>query len=254
MGFSFVTCPKAQDRPNILWIITMKDLSPIYGCYGDSLARTPGHWWIGQKEASVPTGFFQCTICAPARSTLSRACMPFSWAPSLALVRDPCAEFHWNFCLRVMRGQAIFTATIVKTDIISVMRDDGTEKPAIPPTGEIARKAKPFFQLFFNLYDHPRRPHPNALRKSDTESLTAFYWPWSGNGLPPVFSPDSPQKWGEIWAHYVMILLAVFDQASGRATCLQLEGRRPCLEEDHCFSFFSDHAKWPCQGTKRWLQ
>ena len=69
---SFFSCNKTEEKiapPNILWI-THEDLSPIYGCYGDELARTQAIDGLAESGYLFNNAFSNAPICAPARSTL----------------------------------------------------------------------------------------------------------------------------------------------------------------------------------------
>ncbi len=59
----------AQDRPNILWI-TIEDLSPHLGSYGDPVAQTPTLDRLASEGMRFTNVFSTAAVCAPSRSTI----------------------------------------------------------------------------------------------------------------------------------------------------------------------------------------
>lgn len=56
-------------RPNILWIVA-EDHSPMLGCYGDTLARSPAIDSLAASGMVYERCWSNASICAPARTTL----------------------------------------------------------------------------------------------------------------------------------------------------------------------------------------
>ena len=56
-------------RPNILWI-TVEDISPNLGCYGDPLAHTPNLDALASKGFIYKNAIANAPVCAPARNAL----------------------------------------------------------------------------------------------------------------------------------------------------------------------------------------
>ena len=57
------------DRPNILWI-SLEDTTPRFGCYGDTLARTPNVDRLAAGGCRFPNAFSTAGVCAPSRSAI----------------------------------------------------------------------------------------------------------------------------------------------------------------------------------------
>src|SRR5690606_41970137 len=57
----------AQDRPNILWIVS-EDNSPLIGAYGDEFATTPNIDHVAAGGVRYTHAFATAPVCAPARS------------------------------------------------------------------------------------------------------------------------------------------------------------------------------------------
>jgi arylsulfatase A-like enzyme len=63
--------------PNILWI-SFEDSSPRYGCYGDSVARTPHVDRLAAEGTRWTNAFAVAGVCAPARSAIITGMYPTS--------------------------------------------------------------------------------------------------------------------------------------------------------------------------------
>ena len=56
-------------QPNILWI-TIEDLTPMIGCYGDQVALTPTIDKLAEKGVKYTNAYATAAVCSPARSCL----------------------------------------------------------------------------------------------------------------------------------------------------------------------------------------
>ena len=63
--------PAAQNptRPNIIWLVA-EDISPVLGCYGYPLAKTPNIDQIAAMGLRFDKAYATAPICAPSRSCL----------------------------------------------------------------------------------------------------------------------------------------------------------------------------------------
>jgi N-sulfoglucosamine sulfohydrolase len=72
ISFVFAACEKKNElseSPNILWI-TIEDLTPMLGCYGDPVAQTPNIDQLAQNGVKYTNAFATAAVCSPARSCL----------------------------------------------------------------------------------------------------------------------------------------------------------------------------------------
>ena len=67
----------AKDQPNILWIVS-EDNSPLLGCYGDPLAKTPNIDRLAEKGVRFDNVYANAPVCAPSRSTIITGVYPVS--------------------------------------------------------------------------------------------------------------------------------------------------------------------------------
>ncbi|NJK85026.1 MAG: sulfatase-like hydrolase/transferase [Bacteroidales bacterium] len=61
--------PENPPRPNIIWIVS-EDNSPLLGCYGDKIARTPNIDKLASEGIVYDNAFSNAPVSAPSRSTL----------------------------------------------------------------------------------------------------------------------------------------------------------------------------------------
>ncbi len=68
---------KEPERPNIL-LITVEDISPMLGCYGDPIAKTPVLDQLAKDGVLFTNVFATMGVCAPARASLITGMYPSS--------------------------------------------------------------------------------------------------------------------------------------------------------------------------------
>lgn len=64
-------------RPNVLWV-SFEDTYPFYGCYGDSVARTPTLDKLATEGCVWTNAFSTAGVCAPARAAVITGMYPTS--------------------------------------------------------------------------------------------------------------------------------------------------------------------------------
>ena len=72
--------PEPGERPNILWLVS-EDSSPMLGCYGDPVARTPVLDALA-KKGIVFDACYAMPVCAPSRFTLITGMYPTTCGPA----------------------------------------------------------------------------------------------------------------------------------------------------------------------------
>ena len=98
IGFPAEAFPADAPRPNVLWI-TVEDMSPRLGCYGDPTVPTPHVDRLAEEGVRFTGAFGVYGVCAPNRHTLILGMYPHStggmamrtWKRTAALdqVTDP---------------------------------------------------------------------------------------------------------------------------------------------------------------------
>jgi N-sulfoglucosamine sulfohydrolase len=71
------TAAFAADRPNILWI-SLEDISPDLGCYGDKYAISPNIDRLASEGCRYTNAFTHAGVCAPSRSGIITGMYPTS--------------------------------------------------------------------------------------------------------------------------------------------------------------------------------
>ena len=72
------SCERTNTKPpNILWI-TVEDISPNLGCYGDNKAHTPTLDSLASKGFKYINAIANAPVCAPARNSIITGMYPSS--------------------------------------------------------------------------------------------------------------------------------------------------------------------------------
>lgn len=71
--FSAGSSPSVDERPNIVWI-SVEDMSPWLGCYGDETVPTPNVDRLAARGKRYTKAYANAPVCAPARATLITGC------------------------------------------------------------------------------------------------------------------------------------------------------------------------------------
>ena len=169
-------------RPNMLWI-TVEDLSPKLGCYGDPLAHTPHLDALAAEGVRYTNVFSTAPVCSPSRCTLITGVYQtsigahqhrttsdhptLSTRPYLA-VPPPYVKTFTEY----LRAAGYYCTNNSKTDYQFAPNTD----PRQPLTAwdESSRKAhwrnrpradQPFFAVFNSARTHESRVWPNPEEK-----------------------------------------------------------------------------------------
>ena len=229
---------QAPDRPNILWV-SVEDISPNLGCYGDQFAKTPVLDKLAENGVRYTNAIASSPVCAAARSAIITGMYASSQGTQHMRCKGRMPE-GFKFYPQVMREAGYFCTNNEKTDY---------NLPHAP--GEIWNelghdahwrnrkdKSQPFFSIF-NL----GITHESAINSKEKQELRADPKKLI---LPPYF-PDTP-KVRELWArHYDNI--AMMDILVGDIL-KQLE--EDGLAENTIILYFSDHGTG-VPRHKRWL-
>ena len=228
-------------QPNILWI-TCEDISPAWGCYGDSLATTPNLDTIASKGFYFTNAFSNAPICAPARSTLITGIYATSLGTQHLRSEIPVPE-EMKILPEYLSENGYFTSNNAKTDYNFSADGRWSESGRSAHWRSRSHANEPFFSVFNFGITH--EGHANSVRPEDTKSLKVKHDP-NKMILPPYY-PDT-REFREIMAHQYD-LITVFDQEVGKLLA-QLE--EDGLREETIVFVFSDHG-FGLPRYKRWL-
>lgn len=234
------TLNQEAERPNILWI-THEDLSPIYGCYGDSYSHTPNIDRLAETGIRFDHAYSNAPICAPARSTLITGMYTTSLGTQHLRSKIPIPE-NMKILPEVLREAGYYTTNNVKTDY-NFSHEGRWDESSNQAHWRNRPEGKPFFSVFNFMMTH--EGPINRVNREQTKMLDSHRDPNKAQ-LPP-FLPDSPRM-REIWAHSYD-LLSVFDLEVGK---LLEQLKEDGLLDNTIIFVFSDHGTG-LPGFKRWL-
>jgi N-sulfoglucosamine sulfohydrolase len=241
--------------PNILWL-TVEDLSPKLGCYGDALANTPNLDRLAAEGARFTNVFSTAPVCSPSRATLITGMYATSIGAHQHRANDDFPSFAHRPYLAVpppyvkafteyLRAVGYYCTNNAKTDYQFAPHTDPRQPlTAWDDSSQTAhwrnrpRADQPFFAVFNSARTHESRvwPDPNEAPILDPAKVV----------LPPYY-PDTPIIRRDYARHYDNV--ARMDQwTGGMLGQLDADG----LGENAIVVFFSDHGDG-LPRAKRWL-
>jgi N-sulfoglucosamine sulfohydrolase len=226
--------------PNILWI-TAEDISPAFGAYGDSVARTPHIDRLAQDSQVFTNAFAPAPICAPARSSLITGIYATSLGTQHLRSDVPIPDFIKTLP-ELLRAAGYYTTNNVKTDynFDATGRWDELSSDAewanAPP-------GKPFFSVYNYGLTHEGNGNKDGFEHGD---ILPHRVDPADVRLPPYF-PNTPAM-RALYARYYD-LITVFDQKVGQ----HLQALEDAGKLDNTIVFIlSDHG-FGLPRYKRWL-
>ena len=226
-----------QELPNILWI-SVEDISPDIGCYGDENANTP----VLDKLASVGVRYTNAIanapVCAPARSVIITGMYQTSIGSHHMRCKARMPD-GFNYYPQVLREQGYFCTNNEKEDY----NLEYDSKAIWDESGNSAhwRNRKDTTQPFFAIFNL-KMTHESCINSKEKHDRVTSELPESLRADPnklilPPYYPHTPIV-RELWArHYDNI--SMMDITAGRIL-QQLE--EDGLMENTIIIFFSDHG------------
>ncbi len=232
----------AEDRPNILWI-TVEDMSPTLGCWGDSYAHTPHIDRLAKQSVRYTHAFATAPVCSPARSCLITGCYATSLGTQRLRSAFPIPDFMRGFP-SLLRAAGYYCTNNVKTDY-----NTANERRIIEASWDESSKSahwrnrqpnQPFFAVFNDMTSHQSRtmvwPYEQFQREVQSRLKPEEIHDPAMAPVPPYY-PDTPVVRKTIARYYDC--LTVMDKNVGRLL-RQLE--EDGLAENTIVFFYSDHG------------
>jgi arylsulfatase A-like enzyme len=227
----------AGKRPNILWI-TSEDNSPLLGCYGNRIARTP----TLDRLAAEGTAFDHChansPVCAPARFTLITGMYPICCGQAQDMRgsgRPPAG--HEPYPLPLRRA-GYYCTNNSKTDYNGGASRDIWDACSREAHWRNRPEGKPFFSIFNFHTTHESSIFPGRGGKPTTDPQDIHL---------PDYHPDDAVIRTD-WARY-HDRLAVLDRKVARLLKdLEDDG----LADDTIVFYYADHGG-VLPRSKRWI-
>jgi len=186
-----------KKKPNFLWI-SFEDTNPFYGCYGDTIARTPNLDGLAAEGCIWRNTFSTAGVCAPARSAVITGMYPISigthhmrtahtnrFTPELPTPYSAVVPHYVKCFTEYLRADGYYCTNNVKTDY--------QFDPPLTAWDELSTEAhwrnrphsaQPFFAVF-----NPTHTHESGMWP---EKCPEIAFDPDAIKLPPYF-PDTPE-------------------------------------------------------------
>ncbi|MDP6637107.1 MAG: sulfatase-like hydrolase/transferase [Phycisphaerae bacterium] len=229
-------------RPNILWI-TVEDMSPNLGCYGDKYATTPNIDRLAAESVRYTNVFATAPVCSPVRSCLVTGVIATSMGTSNLRSQFPIPE-EFKGTASYLRDKGYYCTNNVKTDY----NTSNASKLVKACWNQCSSKAhwrgkkagQPFFAIFNDMVTHQSRsmvmPYAQFARNVQSKLSDSERHDPSKAPLPPYY-PDTPITRRTVARYYDCI--SVMDKNTA-LILRQLEADG--LADDTIVFFYSDHG------------
>jgi len=235
-----LAAPKAQGRPNILWI-SLEDIGPELGCYGDRYALSPNIDKLAAEGIRYEWAFTHAPVCAPARCGIITGMYPTTTGGNNMRCRTELPEGVRCFP-EYLREAGYFCSNHTKTDY------QFRHKPATWDTNrrknhwwQARKPGQPFFVVVNLTSTHEsriRRGQPNLPAGEKHDPAKARI---------PAYHPDTPIV-RQAWANYYDNITATDKVVGNILKQLDDDG----LSEETIVFFWGDHGSGMTRG-KRWI-
>ncbi len=241
---------KPDQRPNILWI-TVEDMSPQLGCYGDSQAKTPHLDEFARHAVRYQNAFATAPVCSPARSCLITGLYATSLGTQRLRSHFPVPDWCRPFP-QYLREAGYFTTNNVKTDY-NVRDEAAMIRAAWDRSSSSAHwrdrsPDQPFFSVINLMTTHQSRtcvyPFEQFEREVGSQLSPEQRHDPSDLVLPPYY-PDTPLV-RRTWARYYDCITAMDQQVGQILRDLEEDG----LADNTIVFFYSDHGMGMPRGKR----
>lgn len=224
--FAFVRT-YAQDRPNILWIVS-EDNSPFLGCYGDTFATTPNLDSFAMQGILYKNCFATAPVCAPSRSTLITGMYPPSLGTEHMRSTYP-VPAQVKFFPKFFKEAGYYTSNNSKKDYNTIDQTEAWDESSAKATYKNRKPGQPFFAVFNLVVSHESAIHVGIdadKLKHDPEKVP----------IPPYHPKTREMK--HDWAQYYDKLEEMDSQAGKLLKELEESG----LAENTIVFYYADNG------------
>lgn len=250
----------SKKRPNILWI-SLEDTSPRFGCYGDSLARTPNIDKLAKESTTFLNAFSTAGVCAPSRSAIITGMYQTSigshhmrtehtnpYTPELPTPYFAVPPPHVKTFTEYLRAEGYYCTNNFKTDYqfaspLTAWDEDGRDAH-----WRNRETDQPFFSVFNPMLTHESSMWGDMIRKyiyKEEETDRPLITDPDKVELPP-YLPDT-QKTREVLARHYDNIAEVDTQVGEILSQLEEDG----LADNTIVFLWSDHGEG-LPRAKRW--
>lgn len=234
-------------RPNILWI-SLEDISPNLGCYGDAYAVTPNIDRLASQGVRFSRAFSHSGVCAPTRSGIITGMHPTTIGTHFMRCKGV-PPAHVKCFPEYLRGAGYYCTNDSKTDYnfdapLTAWDDN---RPGAHWRNRPA-KEQPFFCVINLTTTHESQIRlPEAQLAKRREAIPAEQHHDPAKAVVPPYYPDTPVVRRDIANYYDNLTFT--DQRVGQILeQLEADG----LAKDTIVFFWGDHG-WGMPRGKRWV-
>ena len=239
--------------PNILWI-TVEDISPDLGCYGDPLAHTPNLDALASKGFRYNNAIANAPVCAPARNAIITGMYPSSLGTlhmrsfSNAMKSSGRIPADIKLYPEVLRGAGYYCTNNDKEDYnFNLKREIWDESSKTAHWKNRPNKKTPFFSIFNLTMTHESCINSKEKHERVTQDLPDHLRTNPEKIVVPPYYPDTPEVRRLLTRHYdnITTMDAVVEK-------LLQEIEEAGESENTIVFFYSDHGTG-LPRHKRWL-
>ena len=239
--------------PNILWI-TVEDISPDLGCYGDPLAHTPNLDALASKGFRYNNAIANAPVCAPARNAIITGMYPSSLGTlhmrsfSNAMKSSGRIPADIKLYPEVLRSVGYYCTNNDKEDYnFNLKREIWDESSKTAHWKNRPNKNTPFFSIFNLTMTHESCINSKEKHERVTQDLPDHLRTNPEKIVVPLYYPDTPEVRRLLTRHYDNI--ATMDTVVEK---LLQELEEAGESENTIVFFYSDHGTG-LPRHKRWL-
>lgn len=234
-----------RERPNVLWI-SVEDISPDLGCYGDAYAVTPNLDRFAAEGVRYDACFAHMGVCAPARSGIITGMYPTHIGTNHMRCKGvpPAAVRCFTEYLRTA-GYCCTNRS--KTDYQFDSPVTAWDKCGNCKDWRERAEGQPFFSVINVGSTHESQIRNMKRREQLPSLLSAEEKHEPAKAVLPPYYPDTPTVRAD-WAQYYDIITQM-DKDVARILQQLEEGG---LAEDTIVWFWGDHGRGLPRG-KRWI-
>lgn len=243
-GARAADAPVEPQRPNVLWI-TLEDISPNLGCYGDTYAVTPHMDRLAAQGVRFTRAYSNAGVCAVARTTLITGMYPTSLGMDGMRCRGTPPAFVEGYPTYLRRAGYYCTHGKLDYNWLNPPMKKMWDTHTSPSKWHRLKSTQPFFAEI-NIMEC----HESRLREPEYSKMMAEA-PHASRHDPakahvPAYMPDTPEvRTG--WAHSADAIT----QADRRVGVLLRQLHEAGLADDTIVFVFSDHGSG-MPRSKRW--
>ncbi len=195
-GLAMAAQPDRADRPNILWLVA-EDSTTTFGCYGDTLARTPAIDGLAARGVVFDRCFLQ-PVCAPSRFALVTGLFAAACGPAEHMRAQGRLPAGWAAFPQLLRESGYYTTNAAKTDYNAPI-DVARTWHASGAQAHYRNRPDPR-QPFFAVFNH-EVCHESCLFP-DRDGPLPFPSTDPGRVRLPPYLPDTPEMRADLARHY----------------------------------------------------